>query len=420
VLSLLSPTAEKWVAVSIFIATFAAVLWRRVPIHYLSLGAAALLVLLGIVPADVALFQDVNWDVLAIYFGYGVLAAALTESGVPALLAYRILLKTKKEKYALLLLSGVAAALSAFMPNPVVVLALAPLAIEMADRMESPLFLYLICPALASNAVTTVSMVADPPALILAASTGMRFLDFYWFKGRPGLGTLSVIAVAVALLTLLVQLRRMNKKVALPAEKIEVSYGASLLFVLSVLALALIPTRHPGIIGLILGVASILLVRHRWRAVLREFDIRSMLFLAGIFVVVGSLDKVGAIMDFSTWIKTIGASSSLATFVLLVWISVGFSSFVDNVPYTVLMIPTCKYLAQMLGMSPYPFYYGMLVGTGIGGNITPVGATANVLACGILEKRGQKVELAKYLKISIPFTFAAVLAGQLLLQLFWL
>ena len=74
----------------------------------------------------------------------------------------------------------------------------------------------------------------------------------------------------------------------------------------------------------------------------------------------------------------------------------------------------------MLGASPYPFYYGMLVGTGIGGNLTPVGATANVLACGILEKRGHKVELLRYMKMSVPFSLSAVLAVQLLLQFFWL
>ena len=416
----MSPTMEKWVALSIFIATFAAILWRRVPIHYVAVGAAALLVLLGIVPPDVAILKDVNWDVLAIYFGYGLLAVALTESGVPALLAHRILRKARTEKYALLLLCTLAAALSSFMPNPVVVLTLAPVAIEMSDRIQSHLFLYIIGLAIASNIVTTVSMVADPPSIILAGSTGMRFLDFYWFKGRPGLGTLSIVGVAVALLTLLVRFKGLNKSVHAPPEKIEISYGASLLFVLSIIALALIPMRHPGIIGVVLGVLSMLLVRHKGMAALREFDWASIAFLIGIFIVVGSLNKVGLLKDLSTWLKGIGASNTSAIFLLLVWLSVGLSSFIDNVPYTVLMIPTCTYLAEMLGASPYPFYYGMLVGTGIGGNLTPVGATANVLACGILEKRGHKVELLRYMKMSVPFSLSAVLAVQLLLQFFWL
>jgi len=85
-----------------------------------------------------------------------------------------------------------------------------------------------------------------------------------------------------------------------------------------------------------------------------------------------------------------------------------------------LMIPVCKDLAELIGMSAWPLLYGMLIGTGTGGNITPVGAAANVFACGILEKHGYKILLKEYLKISIPFTVAAVATGHILLQIFWM
>jgi Na+/H+ antiporter NhaD/arsenite permease-like protein len=80
----------------------------------------------------------------------------------------------------------------------------------------------------------------------------------------------------------------------------------------------------------------------------------------------------------------------------------------------------CTEVANALGVSPFPFYFGMLVGTGIGGNLTPVGATANVLACGILEKRGYKIEFGKYAAIAWPFTIAAVLTAYILIAIFWL
>jgi Na+/H+ antiporter NhaD/arsenite permease-like protein len=84
------------------------------------------------------------------------------------------------------------------------------------------------------------------------------------------------------------------------------------------------------------------------------------------------------------------------------------------------MIPVCQNLAALFGIEAWPFLYGMLIGTGIGGNITPVGATANVFACGILEKQGGKVQLGRYLKLSIPFSLAAVLVCHILIQLIWL
>jgi Na+/H+ antiporter NhaD/arsenite permease-like protein len=115
-----------------------------------------------------------------------------------------------------------------------------------------------------------------------------------------------------------------------------------------------------------------------------------------------------------------GVDSPSGMMAFLTWISVALSSFMDNVPYTILMIPVCKNLAAAFDTTAWAFLYGMLIGTGIGGNITPVGATANVFACGVLEKQGVPVRLKQYLKISIPFSVAAVATCHILLQIFWM
>jgi Na+/H+ antiporter NhaD/arsenite permease-like protein len=417
---LFSLSVDKWIVLAIFVITFAFILYRKIPIFIIALVAAALLIILGIMSPRDAFFQSVNWDVLGIYWGYGLLSVVLQRDNVPTAVANWVLPHLKKEKYALLFLCTLAAALSSFMPNPVVVLMLAPLAIELATRLNASLFLYLVALAISSNVVTTVSMVADPPALILAMSTGMRFLDFYWFQGKVGLGTLSAVGVSVALMTLLVQFRKLNNKIQITPEPVKLGYGALIIFFLSVLALALLPRSHPGIVGLVVGALSLLLLRRDAAKAMKEFDWASMAFLVGIFIVVASVERVGILQDIANWLLGTGLTSTLAIMVILTWLSVALSSFIDNVPYTVLMIPTCSYIAQALGVSPWAFYYGMLVGTGIGGNITPVGATANVLACGILEKHGYKIELRKYMKIAVPFSLAGVLATQLLLQWIWL
>jgi Na+/H+ antiporter NhaD/arsenite permease-like protein len=483
---------EKWFVLAVFTLVFVLILYRKIPIFYLSLGAAAVLIIAGIVPLGKAFKESINWDVLAIYFGYGMLAVALRESNLPKAIADWVLPRLHKEKYALLFLCSLSAFLSSFMANPVVVLMLAPLAIEIAVRLKANLFLYLVGLAISSNVVTTVSMVADPPALILAMQTNMGFLDFYWFQGRPGLGTLSVVGVVVALLTLLLQFRKLNHKADIKVKAVRTSLvsrillaasilaaglvlvlkatgynltallllgvfgvvitltgdlfdknqgketdphltltlSASGLFLLSVIALSIVPAnsllfpwlplKYQGLIGLILGVLALFQVKRIWKNSIFEFDWQSILFLVGIFIVVASVDEVGLLKDFAAFLTGMGLINPLVIFIIITWLSVVLSSFIDNVPYTVLMIPVCSYLAQKLGVNPYFFYFGMLVGTGIGGNITPVGATANVLACGMLEKRGHKIELAKFLKISIPFSCAAVLAVQILLQIFWM
>ena len=423
---ILTPVMEKWVTLAVLVITFAFILYRRFNIAYISLVAAALLILIGITNPAEAFLRSVNWNVLAIYWGYGMLAIAFRESKIPAWIANQVLVRVKKEKYALLFLCTLAMVLSSFMANPVVVIMLAPLAIEIATKLKTSLFIYLVALAISSNVVTTVTMVADPPALILAGATGMDFLDFYWFQSKISLGTLSIVGVLVALLTLLFQFRRLNKQVVITKEIIKVSFTPLVLFVLSVLALAFVPWKylgewnHPGLVGLILGSLSLAMGKRWARSMLKEFDWNSILFLVGIFIVVATTDSIGLLKDFSTWLGNSSLGSPTIYLAIFVWVSVALSSFIDNVPYTVLMIPVCAEVAHTLGVNPFPFYFGMLVGTGIGGNITPVGATANVLACRMLEKRGYRFKLSKYLALAVPFSLSAVLIIHILLELVWL
>jgi len=421
-----SPFMEKWVTLAVLTVTFGLILYRRFNIAYASLAAAVFLVLTGITNPGEAFLKSVNWDVLAIYWGYGMLAIAFRESRVPAWIANRVLAKVKKEKQALLFLCVLAMVLSSFMANPVVVIMLAPLAIEIATKLKTSLFLYLIALAISSNIVTTVTMIADPPAIILATTTGMDFLDFYWFQGKMSLGTLSIIGILVAILVLLLQFRKLNKQVSITREEIRVSLSPLILFISSIFVLALIPWNylgawnHPGLIGLVIGISSLVVAKGYARDILKEFDWNTIAFLIGIFIVIATVDNIGLLKDFAVWLGHTGMSSPTIYLAIFVWISVMLSSFIDNVPYTILMLPVCAGVAQTLGISPYPFYFGMLIGTGIGGNLTPVGATANVLACGILEKRGYKVRFGKYLAIAMPFSISAVLVVHILLQLLWL
>lgn len=177
--------------------------------------------------------------------------------------------------------------------------------------------------------------------------------------------------------------------------------------------------RWQGWVGFILGLLSLVMLRNKWRDGVKEFDWQSISFLIGIFIVIGSVNQVGLLRELTDWMTRVGLTNPIVVFVVVTWMSVLLSAFIDNVPYTILMIPVCSYLAKTLNVNPFYLYFGMLIGTGIGGNLTPVGATANVLACGMLEKRGYKIDLWKYMKIAVPFSCIAVLVAMLLVQIFW-
>lgn len=413
---------EKIIVLAIFVACYVLALSRKVKIAYASLGATALLLVLGVLsPAD-AVFKAVKWDVLGIYWGFMMVSYVFMKSRMPDLISNRILAKAKMEKYVIFALCAITAFLSAFMENVGVVLMMAPVAIAVSRRLESELFPYLIAIAISSNVVTTLTMVADPPSIILAMATGMKPLEFYVFHGKAGLGAITLCGVLVALATLLVQFRRMKKPVAVTVEAISTTKGATVLFVLGVAALAVGPEfgLRPGIVGLVVGLIALYMGRTDLKEMVVEFDWNSFFFIMGIFIVIYALNASGLLKDFAALVIRFGIDNPSAMLAFLIWVSVALSSFMDNVPYTILMIPVCQNLAASFGIEAWPFLFGMLIGTGIGGNITPVGATANVFACGILEKHDSKVQLGRYLKLSIPFSVAAVAVAHLLLQVIWM
>ncbi len=414
--------ADKIIILVVFIVCYVLAVSRRFKLAYVSISSAAILIVTGAISLETALFKAIKWDVLGIYWGFMMVSIAFTESGFPAYMANTILKKVKEERYAILALCAITAFLSSFMENVGVVLMMAPVAIEVSRRLGSSLFPYMVAIAISSNVVTTVTMVADPPAIILALESGLKFQDFYWFQGKPGLGTLTILGVIVALLTLLFQFRKMRKIVDIEEEIIKVTPWATILFILGVLALVIGPNFgiRMGVVGLVAGLLAILLEWKKAKEMILEFDWNSLFFIVGIFIVICSLEVSGLLRDFSNLVAGLGINSPAVMLGILIWLSVVASSFMDNVPYTVLMIPVCNYLASFMGISAFPFLFGMVVGTGSGGNITPVGAAANVFACGMLEKKGYKVNLIEYLKIGVPFTVAAVATIHLLLWFFWM
>jgi Na+/H+ antiporter NhaD/arsenite permease-like protein len=419
---------EKIAILAIFILCYALAISRRWKIAYIGLasGAAisAIQLLSGLSSAwDV--MRAVKWDVLGIYWGFMMLSMIFADSGIPRYLALHLLRKTKTEGEALIILCAVTAFLSAFLENVGVVLLMAPILIEISAKTRTPLFYYLVPVAISSNMSTTVTMIADPPAIILAAETGMKFWDFYWFQGRVSLGVISVVGILAGLLVLYLTVGHMLKKKApmeRGREKVKVNPVPAMILIAGIVLLVAGQRfgMPAGLVGLAVGVASLAAARKAAPRMMREFDWNSFFFVVGIFLVIDGVNRVGLLGDFAGWLGRAGTGNPTLALALVVWMSVALSSFMDNVPYTVLMIPVCTHMAEALGMNPFPFLFGMLIGTGVGGNITPVGATANVFAVGILEKRGHRVKLREYLKVSVPTTVLSVLASHILLQLLWM
>ena len=114
-----------------------------------------------------------------------------------------------------------------------------------------------------------------------------------------------------------------------------------------------------------------------------------------------------------------GGGNLFLTYTIIVWGSVLMSAFIDNIPYVATMLPVVQGIASILGCPPYGLYFGLLVGSTLGGNLTPVGASANITTIGLLRKRGHEVSVGDFMKIGLPFTLVAVTSGYLFCWFIW-
>ena len=151
-------------------------------------------------------------------------------------------------------------------------------------------------------------------------------------------------------------------------------------------------------------------------------DYNTVLFLVFLFLIIGAVESVGIIDDISNLFVKIGGENVFLLYTVIVFGSVAFSAFIDNIPYVATMLPVIKTLTlspALAGVSPYLLYFGLLIGATLGGNLTPVGASANVVGIGILNKAGYKTKNSDFFKIGIPFTAVAVLGGYIFCWLIW-
>jgi Na+/H+ antiporter NhaD/arsenite permease-like protein len=265
--------------------------------------------------------------------------------------------------------------------------------------------------------------------MILAMQSGMNFNDFFWFKTKPGIFFAVQLGAIAAFFVLWLIFKKYNqapKKIEIIKPKTWIPALLMSLMVASLVISSFITNKPQYTIAFIcLAWAVIGLIWHDLKhresiSLVKNLDWQTFFFLIGIFMLVGSLTYSGVIDDIARYISGIAGKNTFFAYMLIVWLSVFISAFVDNIPYTIAMIPVAKIVAGNLGVSAYPFLFGLLIGTCLGGNITPIGASCNVVTIGILRKEGYKVKFGEFVKMGLPFTIVAVTLASLFVWFVWM
>ena len=413
---------KEWISLAVFILCYVLFVFLPGKRSWVACAGGALLIATGVLTWQEAFFAKISWNVMGLFFGTLILAEIFMMSRVPAVMAEWLVDKAKSTRGAMLILCVLAGVISMFVENVAVVLLLAPVAISLADKLKISPVPLLIGIAVSSNLQGTATMIGDPPSMILAGYMRMGFWDFFAYEGRPGIFFAVQIGAVASLLVMAWIFRQHRTKSVLLAQETARSWVPASLLGLLVVGLSFATLFDPefkwfaGAYTLILGAIALVWFRGiaRWgsvRKLAKTLDWDTTFFLIGIFVLVGGLSDSGWMDKLASgMVGWVGSNVPLA-FTVMVLFAVIVSGFVDNVPFLLVMIPVAQKVADQIG-APIPLLmFGLLIGACLGGNLTPIGASANVVTLGILKKRGYQVGFKEFMRIGIPFTVAAVVSA---------
>ena len=441
----------KWIVLIVAVVMYLLVILKQDKKVWFTTGAALLLVALGTVLPG-AIFNDgnggaletgrlfavthslgtlINWNVLMIYIGSMIIAALFIYSKVPARIADSIVEKSPGSGIAIIMILAMTGIISIFVENVATVLVMAPIALALSKKLKLNPTYFLAGLAVMSNLEGTATLVGDPPSMIFASFAGYTFNDFFFYGGRISIFFFVQTGLIAGCIFFYMYFRNAREKTAVDRTKV-VSFVPAVLLVAMIAGLALLSFLHfdwqygSGVYVMVLGIAGIVWYvlsqkksGEEVRTLIKELDWETIFFLCGIFVVVGAISETGLLKEFAAFLADVTGGNKLFGFVLILLVSIFISGFVDNVPYIIVMLPVAADLALNLGIHKELYMFALLIGSCLGGNLTPFGASANVVAMGILKKEGYPISFKGWLKIGAPFTFVTTLSAALFLWFVW-
>ncbi len=416
-------------AIIIFAVTYVLMLVFSKYRPYIALTSAAIFVISGMLPVK-EVFGSIDFNVILMIAGTMGLVALFIESKMPSLLADIVMEKVPNIQMAAVAMSLFAGVISAFVDNVATVLMVAPVALEICRKLKTNPVPFIIGVAVSSNLQGAATLVGDTTAIMLGSALDMSFLDFFWYKNRPGMFFVVELGAILSALILFYIFRKDKGKIDKNKERTVVTDYVPCVLLVATIALLVIASFIPNkpditnglicCVVMVIGLVYAFIKKKKLYAVtepIKEIDFETIGLLLGLFIMIGGLSKQGVIDALALEIAKLGGGNLFVLYTVIVWGSVVISAFIDNIPYVATMIPVIAGLAATLGVDPTVLYFGLLSGATLGGNCTPIGASANITGIGILRKEGYEVKNSDFFKIGIPFTLAAIVPAYIYIWL---
>ena len=413
----------------IFIAT------EKIPKVTIALLGGVITIILGLVSQTKMINGSINheyfvnfvdFNVIFLLVSMMIIVSITTRSGVFNYIANELLKMTKGHPIKVLIALGIFTAfVSAFLDNVTTVILIMPITFSIAKKLDINPIPFLLTEIVSSNIGGTATLIGDPPNIIIGSAGGLSFMDFV----KELTGVVAVILMFV-IIFMVICFRKALK--ASPEKMQEISkidnsntIVDKALMIRSVIVLSGVIlgfVLHDAIhietcIVAMLG-ASILLLFEKPTQILCDVEWNTIFFFIGLFIIIGGLEASGGIQLMAEWILNVTKGSETATAMLILWASGIISGIIDNIPYTATMAPMISEIQKMMGSDyAYPLWWCLSLGACLGGNMTIIGAAANVIVSENSAKEGHPISFMGYLKYGIPIVIISLFISTIYIYL---
>lgn len=415
--------SEVQIALAIFAVTYVVIITEKVHKTTVALAGGMLVVAFRILDTEQA-FEAIDLNVIFLLVGMMVIANTMAGTGVFRWMAIRSAKAANGSPIrVLIVLCLITAVASAFLDNVTTVVLMAPVTLVVADTLGVKAVPMLIAEVLASNIGGTSTLIGDPPNILIASHADIDFLTF-----AVHVGPVAVISLAV-FLALLPWLMRGQLQAASDARErlmqiddsqlitdhrlLRISGGVLALVVLGFLFQGALG-YEPATVALAGATLLLLITRQDPHEALREVEWSTLFFFIGLFIVVGGLEQVGLLTEIGEWAAEVTGGSAAASAMLVLWMSAILSGFIDNIPYTATMLPIVETMSAQLDASAAPnlLWWSLAIGADMGGNLTIVAASANVLVANLATRNGLKISFLEFFRYGLVTTMITMLIAS--------
>ncbi|MGW4469756.1 ArsB/NhaD family transporter [Nonomuraea sp. NPDC004354] len=408
-----------WLAVAVFLGAYALIATEKIHRVAAALGGAGIMLLVHATDAEAAFFSEstgIDWNVIFLLLGMMVIVGVLKQTGAFEYLAIWAAKRARGRPFRLMvLLILITAGASALLDNVTTVLLIAPVTLLVCERLALPVAPFLIVEAMASNIGGTATLVGDPPNIIIASRGGLTFNDFLVHLA-PFIVVLLVVFVGVCRLLFresfsydperAAEIMSLNERAAIRDRRLLWQSLAVLAVVMAVFVLHL---YEPSVVAVLGAGVLVAATKVTTSEALDEVEWPTLVFFAGLFVMVGALVHTGVVAQISRLaVEATQGQLGPATMVLL-WGSAALSAIVDNIPYVATMSPIVEQLVNANGgEGGQVLWWALALGADLGGNATAVGAAANVVVVGIAARNGTPISFWQFTRYGLVVTVVSI------------